>query len=183
MLKKILTGLTLLIWIAAMLTGLWWYQARHIRPFDTSATLFDGAELQLPTDIAGPGPLRLVHFWEPACPCNAGNQQHLAEIMHEFAADVQFYHVQKKGSKGQLPAPLQTMQQIHHMPGSELLPASPAVAIFNHYGQLAYFGPYSEGAVCNSSNSFIEPVLNALQQGRSVAAANTLASGCFCDWQ
>ncbi|NLZ79047.1 MAG: thiol-disulfide isomerase, partial [Gammaproteobacteria bacterium] len=27
------------------------------------------------------------------------------------------------------------------------------------------------------------PVLDALLENRSVAAANTLAVGCFCDWQ
>lgn len=181
--KKAFITLLLLTWITTMLTALWWYQARYIRPFDMADTLFLGNGLQLPDELAGEGPIRLVHFWEPACPCNAGNQQHLAEIMHEFADDVQFYHVQKSGSRGQLPGPLQRMQPITRMTGSEQLPASPAVAIFDHYGQLAYFGPYSEGAVCTSSNSFIEPILEALRQGRPVATGNTLASGCFCNWQ
>lgn len=181
--KKTLTVLLLVAWVAAMLAALWWHQNRYIRPFDSGTTLFDGAILHLPDELVGPGPIRLVHFWEPSCPCNAGNQQHLGEIMHSFADDVQFYHVQKSGTKGQLARPLRAMKPITDMPGSELLPASPAVAIFDHSGRLAYFGPYSEGAVCTSSNSFIEPVLEALQQGRSVAAANTLASGCFCDWK
>ncbi len=42
--------------------------------------VFSGAELQLPTELSGPGAIRLVHFWDPACPCNVGNQQHLAEL-------------------------------------------------------------------------------------------------------
>ncbi|WP_244258619.1 DUF6436 domain-containing protein, partial [Pseudomonas aeruginosa] len=49
-------------------------------------------------------------------------------------------------------------------------------------GRLAYFGPYSEGAVCTSSNSFIEPILEALLQGRPVDATHTLAVGCYCPW-
>lgn len=180
--KKILTGLLLGSWLTAMLATLWWYNGRYIRSFSDSATLFTGGELQLPAGLAGPGKIRLVHFWEPACPCNAGNQQHLAEIMQEFGDFVDFYHVQKPGTSGQLAKPLRDMRPLQDLPGSEQLPASPAVAIFNKEGTLAYFGPYSEGAVCTSSNSFIEPVLEALQQDRSVAAANTLASGCFCDW-
>ena len=83
----------------------------------------------------------------------------------------------------QLPKVLHGMQHLSGLPGAEDLPASPAVAIWDRSGHLAYFGPYSEGAVCNSSNSFIEPVLDALLENRSVAAANTLAVGCFCDWQ
>jgi hypothetical protein len=57
------------------------------------------------------------------------------------------------------------------------------VAIWDGQGQLAYFGPYSEGLTCSSSNSFIEPILEALAEGRKVDASNTLAVGCFCDWQ
>ena len=68
-------------------------------------------------------------------------------------------------------------------PAPQPLPASPAVAIWDRTGQLAYFGPYSEGATCTSSNSFIEPILEALSAGRPVSASNTLAVGCFCDWQ
>ena len=79
-------------------------------------------------------------------------------------------------------AELAALQPIDEMPGSAELPASPAVAIWDREGQLAYFGPYSEGLVCNSSNSFIEPILEALEAGRKVDASNTLAVGCFCEW-
>lgn len=179
--KKLLIAVIILLWGGALLTALWWYKSRYIRPFST--TVFNGEALQLPGPLQGPGKIRLVHFWEPSCPCNAGNQQHLAEMMLNYAEDVSFFHVQKAGTRGQLAKPLQNMQSLHSLPGSELLPASPAVAIFDRNGQLAYFGPYSEGAVCTSSNSFIEPVLDALRENRKVAAANTLATGCFCDWE
>jgi len=91
--------------------------------------------------------------------------------------------VQKPGSKGQLPELLGNIPALALPPAAEQLPASPAVAIWDKHGQLAYFGPYSEGATCNASNSFIEPVLQALLDGRPVSATQTLASGCFCDWR
>ncbi|KAE8236751.1 hypothetical protein A4X03_0g9338, partial [Tilletia caries] len=91
--------------------------------------------------------------------------------------------LQKAGSQGRLPAALAALQPIDELPGSANLPASPAVAIWDGQGQLAYFGPYSEGLTCSSSNSFIEPILEALAEGRKVDASNTLAVGCFCDWQ
>ena len=163
-LKKTLIGLAIFLWLGAMLTGLWWYKTRFIRPFSETTAVFSGQQLRLPNSIAGSGAIRFVHFWDPACPCNVGNQQHLAEMLERYADEVEFYHLQKPGSSGQLPT-------------------SPAVAIWDRAGQLAYFGPYSEGAVCNSSNSFIEPVLDALINNRPVNAANTLAVGCFCDWQ
>ncbi len=182
-LKKTLIGLALLLWLGAMLTGLWWYKTRFIRPFSETTAIFSGQQLRLPNSIAGSGAIRFVHFWDPACPCNVGNQQHLAEMLERYADDVEFYHLQKPGSSGQLPKVLSAMRHLSGLPGAEQLPASPAVAIWDRAGQLAYFGPYSEGAVCNSSNSFIEPVLDALINNRPGNAANTLAVGCFCDWQ
>lgn len=181
-LKKTLIGLAILLWLGAMLTGLWWYKTRFIRPFSETTAVFSGQQLRLPNSIAGSGAIRFVHFWDPACPCNVGNQQHLAEMLERYADEVEFYHLQKPGSSGQLPKVLSTMRHLSGLPGAEQLPASPAVAIWDRAGQLAYFGPYSEGAVCNSSNSFIEPVLDALINNRPVNAANTLAVGCFCDW-
>lgn len=182
-LKKTLIGLAIFLWLGAMLTGLWWYKTRFIRPFSETTAVFSGQQLRLPNSIAGSGAIRFVHFWDPACPCNVGNQQHLAEMLERYADEVEFYHLQKPGSSGQLPKVLSSMHHLSGLPGAEQLPASPAVAIWDRAGQLAYFGPYSEGAVCNSSNSFIEPVLDALINNRPVNAANTLAVGCFCDWQ
>ena len=182
--KTLLASLLALLWVGLMAAAFWWYQARYIRPFTEQTALFDGSLLQLPAELRGPGSVRLVHFWDPACPCNVGNQQHLGELLSRFGEHgVNFYSVQKPGSQGELPAPLNGLQALATLPGSEQLPASPAVAIWDQQGRLAYFGPYSEGAVCTSSNSFIEPVLDALLQGRAVAAANTLAAGCFCDWR
>ncbi|MFA7891680.1 DUF6436 domain-containing protein [Pseudomonas putida] len=159
------------------------FQARYLRPFDNQATLFDGSHLQLPRELAGPGPIRVVHFWDPTCPCNVGNQQHLADLMKQFTNRGVIFHVlQKSGTRGYLPDELAALQPLGTLPGSEHMPASPAVAIWDRQGHLAYFGPYSEGAVCNAANSFIEPILTALLDGRSVSASNTLAIGCYCPW-
>ncbi|MFS0825388.1 DUF6436 domain-containing protein [Pseudomonas phoenicis] len=159
------------------------FQARYLRSFDDRATLFSGEALRLPAQLAGPGPIRVVHFWDPACPCNVGNQQHLAELLERFAgAEVVFYAVRKPGSQGRLPASLKALHELPGLPGGATLPASPAVAIWDRQGALVYVGPYSEGAVCTSGNSFIEPILTALHAGRSVSATNTLAVGCYCPW-
>lgn len=182
--RTLLTSVFILLWAAAMAGAYWWYQLRYIRSFSPQAALFSGAELRLPARLAGPGPIRIVHFWDPACPCNVGNQQHLAELLAHFGPlGVRFYTVQKPGSQGRLPSTLAGIEPLPELPGSGQLPASPAVAIWDKQGNLAYFGPYSEGANCTSSNSFIEPILAALSADRKVSANNTLAVGCFCDWQ
>ncbi|WP_447787410.1 DUF6436 domain-containing protein [Pseudomonas germanica] len=160
-----------------------WFQGRYLRAFSEHTAVFSGDPLRLPDNLAGPGKIRLVHFWDPACPCNVGNQQHLTEMVEQFSArGVEFFAVQKTGSHGQLPATLSILKNITILPGSEQVPASPAVAIWDRSGKLAYFGPYSEGLTCNSSNSFIEPILNALTEDRPVSATHTLAVGCYCPW-
>ncbi|WP_439887105.1 DUF6436 domain-containing protein [Pseudomonas sp. MBLB4123] len=181
--KTLLACLLTLVGAAALFSAVRWFEGRYLRPFDERAALFSGAELRLPDELAGPGPIRLVHFWDPACPCNVGNQQHLGELIDQFAPrGVAFYAVQKAGSRGRLPAGLEKLQALPTLPGVAHIPASPAVAIWDRSGRLAYFGPYSEGLTCNASNSFIEPILEALAAGRAVDASNTLAVGCFCDW-
>ncbi|MGE8497245.1 MAG: DUF6436 domain-containing protein [Pseudomonas sp.] len=182
--KSLLAGLIAVAWIIAMVAAFWWFEARYMRTFSDQTALFSGDSLRLPDELAGPGPIRLVHFWDPACPCNVGNQQHLSELIEHYAPQgVAFYAVQKSGSSGQLPRSLSGLQALDGLHGAEQLPASPAVAIWDRNGELAYFGPYSEGLTCNSSNSFIEPILEALADGRRVNASNTLAVGCFCAWQ
>jgi hypothetical protein len=181
--KTLFACLLTLLLIATLALAVRWFEERYLRPFDERAALFSGAELRLPDSLAGPGPIRLVHFWDPTCPCNVGNQQHLSELVAEFGPrGVVFYAVQKPGSQGRLPVGLNELQALATLPGAERIPASPAVAIWDKHGQLAYFGPYSEGLTCNSGNSFIEPILEALAAGRTVDASNTLALGCFCDW-
>lgn len=169
---------------AALFGAYEWFQQHYLRPFSEQPLLFSDAGLRLPAGLAGPGRIRLVHFWDPACPCNVGNQQHLGELLAHYAAlGVDFYVVQKPGSQGALPANLAALRPLQGVEGMQSLPASPAVAIWDRDGHLAYFGPYSEGAVCSSANSFIEPVLEALLAGRRVSAAHGLAQGCFCPWR
>ncbi len=182
--KTLFLALLALICAVTLWVAYGWFQSRYVRAFSEHATLFEGDALQLPDAIAGPGPIRLVHFWDPTCPCNVANQQHLGELQASFAPQgVAFYSVQKPGTHGQLPANLDSFKALAAITGSQNIPASPAVAIWDQKGQLAYFGPYSEGATCNSSNSFIEPILNALTRGQTVNVIHTLAQGCYCSWE
>lgn len=183
--KYLIAGLIVLLWASAMLAAFWWFEARYLRTFEGErAELFSGDSLQLPAPLQGPGPVRFVHFWDPGCPCNVGNQRHLEELLQRFAGQpVTFHEVRKPGSTGRLPQQLAALKPLAGLTGSQLLPASPAVGIWDRNGELAYIGPYSEGAVCSSDNSFVEPILEALLAGRQVRATHSLAVACFCDWQ
>jgi len=183
--KYLVICLSLLLGAGAMLSAYQWFESRYLRTFDGERTaLFNGEALQLPAELQGPGPVRFVHFWDPGCPCNVGNQQHLQELLEHFDKQpVEFFEVRKPGSKGRLPPQLAALQPLAGLTGTEQLPASPAVGIWDSNGELAYIGPYSEGAVCSSDNSFVEPILEALLAGRKVRATHSLAVACFCDWQ
>lgn len=61
-----------------------------------------------------------------------------------------------------------------------LIPATPSVVLLNPQGQIVYFGPYHQEGICSPDNSYLEPVLAALQQGQSLSVLNTLVYGCFC---
>lgn len=182
--RKALLFVAATAWMILLAGFLWWYQGRYIRPFSKDqVAMFSGDHLLLPTALSGPGSIRLVHFWDPACPCNVGNQQHLAELIERFSSHgIDFYVVQKEGTRGTLPDELKALKPLYGVTGSDAIPVSPAVAVWDASGRLAYFGPYSEGAICTSSNSFIEPVLEALIAGRPVSASHMLAVGCYCSW-
>lgn len=183
--KYLIASLLLLLGAGALLSAYQWFEGRYLRTFDGERSeLFNGAALQLPAELQGPGPVRFVHFWDPGCPCNVGNQQHLEELLAHFADQpVTFHEVRKPGSAGRLPPQLAALKPLAGLLGAEQLPASPAVGIWDRHGELAYIGPYSEGAVCSSDNSFVEPILEALLAGRPVRATHSLAVACFCDWQ
>ncbi|WKN21735.1 DUF6436 domain-containing protein [Azotobacter vinelandii] len=177
--KTLLAILLAILGLAVLAAAYDWYRGRYQR-----TVLFDASGLRLPPALAGPGPIRLVHFHDPACPCNVGNQQHLAELIERYGArGVSFHAVQRPGSRGGLPPALAALQPLAALPDGKAPPASPALAIWDRQGHLAYFGPYSEGATCTSANSFVEPILDALLEGRPVRAGGTLAEGCFCDWR
>ncbi|VXC60569.1 conserved hypothetical protein [Pseudomonas sp. 8Z] len=182
--KHLVVGFCVLALGAVVL--IWWLTgAAYLRPYSEKTVIFGQNTLRLPAQMAGPGPIRVVHFWDPQCPCNEETDAHLRYLigLHRNS-DVEFYSVQKPGSKGELASFLRgRMKPLEYIEGMESLPASPALAIWDRAGNLAYAGPYSEGLVCNSSNSFVEPVLEALTEGREFTLASGLAVGCYCDWQ
>ena len=63
------------------------------------------------------------------------------------------------------------------------VPASPAVAIWDEHGKLAYFGPYSSGLVCGQGDDFVSRVMVRLTQKQNPEWINMLGVGCFCPWQ
>lgn len=199
-------GMLLGSWLASAALGFWWFSMKDLRSFapqpllgeqafDTSA-VSGGLEAALRAQFAQQAEpvaasATVLHFWDPDCACSRFNEAHVEQITASYAAmGVRFLVVDRRASPAQGPdlydafgqhveryaAPLQPLEQL-------AIPASPAAAVFDREGRLAYFGPYSEGAACLTGNGdFVEQVLDKLLAGERPQQINTAAFGCFCDW-
>lgn len=179
--SKTILGLALAsLWAVLMIWAFWWYEARLIRPFSDVPLDSQRLPLELPPALAGSGAIRLVHFFDANCPCQANSLRHLEALVERFKdRGVDFYLYSSNPT--QLPN-LEGVSLLIQLSGAELMPASPATAIWSQDGQLSYFGPYSADALCSIDNSVVEPILESLIQGREVLINNSLSVGCFCAW-
>jgi len=166
---------TFVIWITGTI---------YMRDYSKTTVLFNPDDFKIPEQLQDVKSIRVVHFYDPKCPCNEEPDSHLRYLVGlHSTSNMKFYRVQKPGSTGEIaPFLRDVLQPITKVEGMELLPASPSLVIWDADGDLAYAGPYSEGVTCNSSNSFVEPVLEALADGRKVTVPGTIAVGCYCDW-
>jgi len=163
---------------------MWNTGALYLRDYSETTVLFNPDDFAIPDEIKDIKAIRVVHFWDPKCPCNEEPDSHLRDLISlHNTSNIKFYRVQKPGSTGDIAHFLRdVMQPIDKVKGMELLPASPSLIVWDEEDNLAYAGPYSEGVTCNSNNSFVEPVLEALVLGRKISVPGTIAVGCYCDW-
>lgn len=203
-LSRLAVGLVVL-WLASAAAGFWWFAARDMRPF--AGELAEAEQAFAATVAAGrlqdwltdwrqrhpqalrPGGLVLLHFWDPGCPCSRFNNDHVRQLLAApGSADVQLMVLTSAGAAAAqvqtvfgptvVPVPPDQWQAI-----ATAVPASPAAAVFDGSGRLAYLGPYSEGAACLAGNGdFVEQTLSRLRAGDTPTQLNMTAFGCFCRW-
>lgn len=143
------------------LAALWQLEWRWLGTFDSSLAQFDGEDLT----AAKSGAITIQQFLDPNCPCNRYIKQHSEDLKEKYShQNVRFEYLSPQSAD------------------AAAIPASPAVAIWAENGELAYFGAYSNGIICNAKTSFIEPVLIQLQTGENPNISNTAGVGCFCPW-
>lgn len=178
--------LAALLWFGMM--GLVWWLGIQVspRPFDpariaphafhdpaTVARLRQALQTFEPA-LSGQGSL-FIRFAQPSCPC-----ERLVENYHLLLLPA----LHKQGLQTVTVTP-ERMQLLAALLGTELwewVPSTPAILVLDEAGQPAYFGPYHQDGVCNSENSYLEPVLAALRNKQPVNIINTLVEGCFCHY-
>jgi len=207
--RQWMAGLLVFSWLTATVCAFWWFEVRNLQRFDRATSgqtvFFDSTEIMrelhglLSSGAALTGNLNqpvatVLHFWDPSCPCSRFNEAHVRELMTSYRRHgVQFTVVARAGTglsedeiarraSSTFGHSVPLLQQSSASP-AKVPPSSPATAIFDAGGQLAYFGPYSSGAMCLSGNgAFAEKVLDSLMLGDNPQQLNTLAFGCFCSW-
>lgn len=177
--RNLLTGGLLLVWLAGLVWAFWWFEGRYLKPFERPA-YFQGLAVQPPFPV---GQIQVVHVWQSGCPCNAGHEGYVADMTARFAAQGVAFARSGLAGPAALPAGL---KELPFWPIPEEWagwPGAPAIAIWDARGQLAYVGPYSDGAHCNTESSFVEPVIRTLLDGRSVNITTQDTVSCLCDIQ
>lgn len=195
----------LLCWLAGTSYAFWWFQARDLRAFDSKPqdmAVFKGQGLMdklltLPVGLQQGEPTQalVVHFWNPACGCNKFNNPHVRDIVQQYRGQgIRFLTVVQSQAGEDMQALSAEARELFDTPvmldtSLQLDPASlpaatPAAAVINTKGQLAYFGPYSDSAFCGVNGSaFVEKTLDKILAGNATESLNTLAYGCFCQWK
>lgn len=171
-------GLMVLVWWYGNRVSPAWFDPAHIAPHGFSEPanvqrLLQALETVEP-GIADKAPL-FIRFSQPNCPCES-----LVENYHLLLLPT----LQQQGLQALTVTP-DHMQQLEAMLGPELrewVPSTPAILVLDATRQPAYFGPYHQDGICNSENSYLEPVLAALRAGQPVNIINTLVEGCFCPY-
>ena len=201
--RRLLAASLFMIWLTLTVMAFWWFQYRPIRLFDDgeamSLEFFLGRDLATQIGLApqATGRVTLIHYWDPGCPCSRFSREHVNDLMRGYTArGVDFLIVVR--ADGATPAEREKLRQLARQrfpaagnapvrtdwPEQGMPPSSPALAITGASGQLAYFGPYSEGGACGvGAGGFAERSLEGLLLGKETTRINTLVAGCYCPWR
>lgn len=178
---KVLIGL--FIFFSCFLGGMiWWFEFHWKTTFDPIHVSFSGSALPLaPGKSASNKPL-VVHFIDPDCTCNRFSEPHINHLsiyaLRNTTNRVVYSH-----------PPPERRLLLHELENNALvkkllpyIPASPAVAIWDKHGSLAYFGPYSSGAICGRGDDLVQYTLDNLKRGDNPSWTNQEVVGCYCHW-
>ncbi|MBA6295037.1 DUF6436 domain-containing protein [Colwellia sp. MB02u-9] len=106
----------------------------------------------------------IIHFSDSNCRCAANSEEH--KLLISTQAEQDGFNVLN----------LSISNSISH-----IIPSTPSALIIDAKGKLIYFGPYSEGLDCSSSNSLIKIVLDNYKKGYNAKLILAQTKGCYCN--
>jgi len=184
--RRLLASLMIALWLIAAGGYLYGLEAARWQPFmRADLAQFDGSALRnLANTPTLPGHITIVHFYDAQCACSQATLQHIADFKQRYGKRISQYFFSNADAKagqtlaGQVPPAPAAMAALW----GQAVPSSPAVAVWDERGTLAYFGPYSSGPICGTGKDFVSVALDALMHGENLGFINTTAVGCFCPW-
>lgn len=168
--KRRLAYAIALVWLLVVAFGFWFFSGRWTQPFGDTTLINFSTEIAFPPPDSWRrnGKPLIVHFLDPQCPCNrfAEPQVDFLEEKYDPKADsMRIYATRDKAGE------------------FRWVPASPAVAVWDAKGQLAYLGPHNAGAFCGQGEDLVGRILHQLLvEERNPRWLNWQAVGCFCPW-
>ncbi len=166
--STLILSLIVSVWLFASAFAFWWFEYRYWGAYSEQLIIFDAEPIRKLYPILKKERLNvplIVHFKDEDCPCDRYRVAHLELIAPMLEGTEQI--VLSRHST--------LLKGVH-------IPASPAVAIWDASGDLAYFGPYSSGMTCGKGFDFINMVLNKLALDENPKWINSQGFGCFCPW-
>lgn len=154
----------------ALLSAIFMWQAFHDDFRDFLAGTAEET-WQAPGGLSSNGAVTFLHFVDEACPCSRFSLPHIEEIERKYTS---VKHVRVYGDQNKVSNDLSKAY--------DWVVASPSIAIINEQGQLSYYGPYSNAAICGEGESLVDAVMASLAEDSEFQWMNLLAYGCFCDW-
>jgi hypothetical protein len=166
------------LWLAGTAAAFWYFTQQQLQPFETElpGQVFDATERArsaeqwlLASYGAAPREARatVVELPLAACRCSSLTAPHVARMRADYAP---------RGVRFLRAAPVQ--------PGNpDPLPwvrSGPAAMVFDSAGRLVYYGPYSAGASCGTTDGLVEKVLERLLAGNEVQLRPATTRGCYC---
>ncbi len=155
----------------------WWVEYSWIGSFEEHAVSFRGTDSapDIRSILNSENKPVMVHFVDPGCECNRFSKEHIDHLTIILGNNVQTLTV--RTDKQAIPPQInpQLLEQLADWP-----PATPATAIWDAKGNLAYFGPYSTGAICGRGKDMVLYTLKELVKGNNPLWLNQEAVGCYC---
>lgn len=166
-------GILTIAWVAILLFGLALLPIYNQVEFDPNNRLlmssmnmdFDNAFSQEMTNSVGRLRRSVVHFTSQDCVCDSFASRHQNTFKDLLSDQKYSYHI---------------VTVVEGAPLALMLPATPAVAIFDDQGKLSYLGPYAAGMGCYAGPGFVEQIVSYVLSEPAGAWVNSDNQGCYC---
>ncbi|HLK56195.1 MAG TPA: redoxin family protein [Chthonomonadaceae bacterium] len=194
------------IWGGGIALAFWQFEGQYFRPVSRPAGAAEIAPEQRPLSpvaslqttegalpLSGPGPVTLLNFWNPSCPCSRFMEGHVRKLMETYAPrGVRFVTVVACEEAEQARSRTLARWQERGLPvataaadpGGALARrfgvwAAPAAVILDREGRVVYVGAYNAARYCDDPQSaWAAQALTATLEGRKPRLAHSPFYGC-----